>query len=71
MPEVSDLYLKICELFSSLLLKQISSSSEPTHLNTLVEKTFRSYILNHTQLIMQIYCETQEEIGKNIKELTD
>ena len=69
-PEISDLYCKVCELFSSLS-KQISRSTEPSQLDSLVEKTMQSYILNHTQLILQMYCEEQEGIGKRVKKAAE
>jgi hypothetical protein len=67
--EISDLYSKVCELFSSHIRQQMDSSSEPSQLDKLVENTLRSYILNHTQLILQIYCESQEALVKKAKEM--
>ena len=69
--EISKLTSKICELFSAPLVERayVERSGRLSSLDKLVEQTTKSYLLNYTQLVLQRFCEEQENMVSKCKKL--
>lgn len=70
-PKISLLSSKICELFSGPLAERAykERSAQLSNLDKLVEQTTKSYLLNYTQLVLQRFCEEQENMVSRCKKL--
>jgi hypothetical protein len=70
-PKISTLTSKISEHFSEPLMSKsyMKSSCLLSNQDKLVEKTTKSYLLNYTQLVLQRFCEEQENMISKFKKL--
>ena len=61
MPELAS---KITNIYSNAVSLVIEQGEETMEL---VEKTAKNFVLNYTQLVIQMYCENQESLVKKAK----